>query len=106
MYDPWAANDTAEEIADAALINYKGATFTQEEAAQLAGWLGMPEFELLKRLFTYVRDISVEMMDTGAVAEENFSEMVRQSAVRSFIANVTAMQGSLEESVKQARESV
>ena len=105
MSDPWSAIEGNDEQEQDALINYSGVEYTQEEAESLVGWLAMPEYELLARMFDGVRNESVALMDSGTVSIDNASEMVRHSAMRLLISQVTDMRGIMEQELAKRRES-
>jgi len=105
MSSPWDAIEGTDENTTEALINYSGVEYTQEEAEKLVGWLSLPEFALLARMFEAVRNESVAMMDSGAITVANSEELVRHSAMRLLIAQVMDMQAIMEAELAERQES-
>ena len=103
--DPWDVNVADDEQEERTTdVEYNEAVYTNEEAADLVSWLGMPQFALLNRMFTKVRAISVEMMDGDGITLDDAEELVRHSAQRTLIRAIREMGPELQ-AYLQALES-
>ncbi len=106
MSDPWDSVAGAEsEPEERPAITIDGMEYTAEDAQMLADWFAAPAFALLDRYFDYRRQVSVDFMDSGAMATENTEQMIRESATRGFICSIRAMGPSLMAQIEDAKKA-